>query len=171
MGFIEIPLSHNQVTIIDDIDAELVGLKWYAAFAPNYGNGGKFIVVRNIRTSRSQSSELMHRAVLSRMLERKLLTSEQVDHINGDPLDNRRSNLRLATHAENQRNKGRYSNNTSGYKGVSWAKKENKWQAQISFNGKVKYLGYFATAEDAYESYCKAAKELHGEYANLGDNP
>lgn len=89
----------------------------------------------------------------------------QVDHINGDRHDNRISNLRLASSSENQRNRKRPKNNTSGYKGVSWIEHYQMWQATIKFDGKNKYLGRFDTPEEASDAYNKAALRHHGEFA------
>jgi hypothetical protein len=88
-----------------------------------------------------------------------------VDHINMDGLDCRKANLRLCTQGENLRNKHKYVNNTSGYKGVSLYKRLNRWRATISLARKHYNLGYFATPELAYEAYCQAAITLHGEFA------
>lgn len=87
-----------------------------------------------------------------------------IDHINGDGFDNRICNLRLATRAQNGRNRGRNSNNTSGYKGVSWDSKDKKWRAKIQVNGKQCYLGNFSSAEEARDAYAEAAKKAHGEF-------
>lgn len=92
---------------------------------------------------------------------------KQIDHINGDRSDNRIVNLRQATNSENNCNKTKYSNNVSGYKGVSWHKQAGKWCAEIWKNYKKEYLGLFNSPEEAYEAYCKAAEELHGEFANV----
>ena len=91
----------------------------------------------------------------------------QVDHINGDPLDNRKENLRLCNGSENQRNIGKQSNNTSGFKGVSWHKNHGKWYAQIMVDGKLKYLGSFDDPQIAYQAYCQAATKYHGDFAHL----
>lgn len=88
-----------------------------------------------------------------------------VDHIDGDPTNNVRSNLRLCTHAENMRNRKIHSNNRSGYKGVYFG--GTLWRAQIRANGKTYRLGYHKTPEDAYAAYQKAAAELHGEFARM----
>jgi hypothetical protein len=95
-----------------------------------------------------------------------------IDHINGNPLDNRKSNLRICTRAENQSNRGPQKNNTSGYKGVSYKKpskswKAQKWRAQINCRGESICIGYFDTPEEAARAYDTKAKELHGEYAYL----
>lgn len=94
----------------------------------------------------------------------------QVDHINGDGLDNRRENLRICTHAENTRNKRMLGANTSGFKGVSWHKGDRKFRAQITVNKRKIHLGNFDDAEMAHEMYCLAADMLHGEFANHGVN-
>ena len=91
---------------------------------------------------------------------------DMIDHINGIKDDNYIENLREATNAENQWNRTKRDNNTSGFKGVCWNKAAQKWQAQIRINNKVKYLGLFDSPEEAYAAYCKAAKELFGEFAN-----
>ncbi|GJH22444.1 hypothetical protein CBA19CS22_37900 [Caballeronia novacaledonica] len=91
-----------------------------------------------------------------------------VDHIDKNPLNNARSNLRVATYAENMWNRGKQSNNTSGYKGVLWIERIKRWSARISANGKRYYLGHYKTAEEAHEAYKAAAERLHGEFANFG---
>jgi hypothetical protein len=89
----------------------------------------------------------------------------QIDHINGNRLDNRISNLRAATSSQNGRNRKVNSNNTSGFKGVYYHKKARKWTAQIKSHGRSHYLGYFDTPELAHMAYGKAAAELHGDFA------
>ena len=91
-----------------------------------------------------------------------------VDHINGNKQDNRSENLREATRCQNMMNVGKTALNTSGFKGVSFHKRSNKWIAQIKQNKKHFYLGSFETAEEAHESYKRKAIELHGDYANFG---
>jgi len=90
---------------------------------------------------------------------------KEIDHINGDPSDNRIENLRSVTRSENQRNSGKYANNTSGFKGVCWHSRDKKWQAQArDANGKRKTLGYFPTPEAASAAYNDFAMKLHGEF-------
>lgn len=88
-----------------------------------------------------------------------------VDHINGNRSDNRITNLRLATISENGYNRKTPQNNTSGFKGVSFHR--GLWQAQISVSGKNKFLGRFASREEAAAAYGKSALQYHGEFANL----
>lgn len=93
--------------------------------------------------------------------------SHQIDHINGNPSDNRLRNLRIATQSENNRNCGANKKNTTGYKGVTFHKRDGRYQSQIRINGDRIYLGYFLTAEEAYASYCEAAGKHHGKFARL----
>ncbi len=93
---------------------------------------------------------------------------KQVDHINGDGLDNRVENLRIATSSENNYNTGKQSNNTSGYKGVSWHKTRKTWQVLIGVGGRlIRIPGVFNSAEDAARAYDEAAKKYHGVFARL----
>lgn len=90
-----------------------------------------------------------------------------VDHINGNGLDNRRSNLRLCSHVENMQNRRMHRNNQSGHKGVYFDPDLNgrPWRAQIRAHGKKHCLGRFDTAEQACEAYKNAALRLHGPFA------
>ena len=85
----------------------------------------------------------------------------QIDHEDGDGLNNRITNLRPATNAQNSHNKRKYSNNTSGFKGVSWHKQVGRWQAKILNT----YIGMYDTPEEAHAAYCLAAQERFGQYA------
>ena len=91
----------------------------------------------------------------------------RVDHVNGDPLDNRVRNLRMASQAENMRNRTKTRANTSGYKGVTFHGQTRKWKAYIKKNYKQHYLGLFPTPQEAAIAYNHAAKLLHGEFALL----
>jgi len=90
----------------------------------------------------------------------------QIDHINHDTLNNQRENLRICTPSQNNMNKAKRKDNTSGYKGVCWQKEVKKWQAKIKVNQKQIYLGCYDNKELAYEAYIKACKKYHKEFAN-----
>jgi len=92
----------------------------------------------------------------------------EIDHANGNGLDNRRENLRVATNGQNVCNQGIRRSNTAGFKGVSWYKRAGKWRASIGLAGKKRHLGLYDTAEAAHAAYCRAALELHGTFARTG---
>jgi len=91
----------------------------------------------------------------------------EVDHIDGDGLNNCESNLRICTHAENGRNRQLRKYAYSGFLGVSWDKKSNKWRAQICINYKTIPLGAFENAQDAARARDEAALKYHGQFARL----
>lgn len=95
---------------------------------------------------------------------------EYVDHINGNGLDNRRSNLRIATAMTNQQNRKLQKNNKSGYKGVSWDNTNRAWICQIRVNKRSKFLGYFKDAQEAGKAYDVAAEKYFGKFAKLNIN-
>ena len=90
-----------------------------------------------------------------------------IDHINGDPSDNRIENLRDVTRQENQKNRSKNCNNKSGYMGVCWSKASDKWKAQIRVGGVKTHLGLFNILEDAAEAYRVASIE-QGYHENHG---
>lgn len=92
----------------------------------------------------------------------------QLDHVNGDPSDNRILNLRPASPSENSFNTRRPSHNTSGVKGVTWFKPTRKWMAHITINQKFKSLGLYETLEEAAEARRLACTRICGEFANHG---
>lgn len=88
--------------------------------------------------------------------------TQEIDHKNRNASDNRIDNLRDVSGIENLRNKGTYSNNRSGYKGVTWHKATGKWMAQIKHNKKNLHLGLFVCPAEAGEAYMRKAEELYG---------
>ena len=90
---------------------------------------------------------------------------ECVDHIDNNRKNNNVNNLRWCSNAENQRNRTKQYNNTSGYKGVCFHKQHQKYMAQIQLNGKLIHIGYYETAEEASNAYKIKADELHKEFA------
>lgn len=163
---VTIPLSKGYETIVDAVDADLATFKWSVKDC----NASNIYAIRHVsRIDGKQIFERIHRVILTRMIGRPLNKDEQVDHIDGDGLNNRRSNLRIATAGQNRANQMRTSRNTSGFKGVSWNKGMRKWSAQICKKRVRVYLGYFDSPEDAYKAYCEAARAMFGEFANFGD--
>lgn len=156
-----IKLTKGYETIIDTEDADLVAFKWHSS-VKRPGTYAR-------RSAGSKLKVYLHRTVLERTLGRALIKGEIVDHINGN-LDNRRSNLRLATHTQNLRSSSLSKNNTSGFKGVSFEKRKDgskRWFAQITVDRKNIYLGTFASVEEASAAYMEAADKHFGEFARL----
>lgn len=165
---IEIPLSKKgkhagkYVAIVDDCDADLAELNWKVSI--NSRTDGLQYAAR--RVGMSAPTILMHRVIMERMTGRLLATNELADHINHNGLDNRRENLRIATHAQNQHNRNRSRNTKQTYRGVRWDGRQQKWVAKIKLNRKYIHIGAFDDELKAYEAYCEKADELYGEFAN-----
>src|SRR3990167_9598643 len=114
-----------------------------------------------VRVSGKRVTCRMHRLILG------ALPGTQVDHINGNGLGNRRANLRFATHAENQRNRGVFKRSKSGFKGVIFIARSFNWMAKIKLNGRIIYLGFFHDKESAASAYDAAAFKYFGEFARF----
>lgn len=155
----EIPLTKGKVAIVDDDDYDVISkYNWY--FHKNGyalrnrikedGTGGKVIRMHRVISGAEEGSD--------------------VDHINGDKLDNRKVNLRVVSRSQNNYNRRIQSNNTSGYKGVSWSKQKGKWHARIFLNNrKLKHLGFFDDVVDAAKAYNIGALMYHREHAKLNE--
>ena len=144
-----VPLTQGQEAIIDAADVHLVeGVNWCAAFS------SKFYV----RRKAGKTTILIHRVILTAP------DGMDVDHIDGNGLDNRRANIRMATTSQNMHNQCIPKNNTSGFKGVGWVQRCRKWRAYIALNGKQIHLGHYDTHEAAHAAYCEASARLHGEF-------
>ena len=151
-----IPLTQGKATTVDeaDYDRPEVGGRHWAAMR----NGRQWYAARRAPGPGSRHL-LLHRVVLG------LVPGDPaVDHINGDGLDNRRENLRLATKAQNGMNQAK-THGVSQFKGVYWDKVNRKWVAQVRAGAKVRFLGRFDSEEDAAQAYDAAAREAFGEYA------
>lgn len=158
--YLEIPLTQGKVALVSARHyEELSKHKWRAQWT-QHSKG--FYAVRSERLPDGKRvSQLMHRQILGLPYGDK----RQGDHINHDTLNNRDENLRIATHAENQHNRGKTSNNTSGFKGVS--RNGKGWEARIWANGKHLCLGTRDTPQQASELYCTAATKFHGKFARV----
>lgn len=150
-----IELTQGQRAIIDDDDYEkLAVFKWQARKI-----SGLWYATRMARVNGKKTNFAMHRVILNAP------TGQDVDHINGNGLDNQKRNLRLVGDSENQQNRHRWPLNTSGYRGVTRIEKWNKWQAGIKRFGKSYHLGWHDTAEGAARAYDAKAREIYGPRA------
>lgn len=158
---IEIPLTRGKYTIIDDVDADLADIKWYAK-----DGRGEFYAARCVRLRPCVRKMVrMHRVILERILGRKLKSGEVVDHVDGNGLHNTRNNIRLATYTQNSANAHKWNRaTTSAYRGVSWHSASNKWRATIRCNGACKHIGIFDTEVEAALAYDKYARDMFGEF-------
>lgn len=157
-----ITLSQGYVAIIDAADAPLVdGVNWAAWVARK--RDGSIRSVYAIRTCAhsNPTSIYLHRVIMGEP------SHLDVDHIDGDGLNNRRANLRLATTAQNQHNSRLAIDNTSGFKGVYWSADKRKWRARISDKGHRHHLGFFGCPTAAAISYVKASAALHGQFGRI----
>ena len=160
-----ISLTKGYFTKVDDEDYEKFSIyKWQASVQVKNG-------VKKVRAMRSKTIEKKKRGII---LSREIMfapDNKVVDHINEDTLDNRKINLRVCTHSENMMNRGKQNNNTSGYKGVIWAKRHKKWAVDIWINHKNKRIGYFDSKINAAKAYDIMAIKHYGEFANLNIKP
>lgn len=148
----EIPLTQGKVAIVDDSDYE-----YLSQFNWRYHHG--YAARTTSRKSPKRTTVLMHRDIVR--------TEKEVDHINGNKLDNTRSNLREATRTENCRNIGKHSAGSNMYKGVHMDSRRGKWRARIHCNNKTHWLGYFDNPHDAARMYNFWALDLYGDFARL----
>lgn len=156
----EIKLTQGKVALVDDEDFEYLSqFNWSVFIPPNrktcYAARG-FTIGKNRR-----STVRMHREIM------KAPPSMQVDHRDGNGLNNQKENLRVCTASQNRMNEGIRKDSTSGYRGVHWVKGKKKWKAVIVRNRKFYQLGYFPTKELGAAAYNEAAKEIFGEFAVL----
>lgn len=150
----KISLSKGGFVLVDDVDYPILNqYKWYL-HTSGYARTSLYVEKKHVKL-------YMHRLIMN--TPRHLST----DHINGNRLDNRRSNLRICTESQNRMNTGLRSNNKSGYKGVSWDKEKKKWTVRVRIEGKAKYLGYFTNKIVAAKVYNEWASKLYGEYARI----
>jgi hypothetical protein len=152
---VEIKLTKGKVALVSEQDYHMLTQhKW--SYDGRYARAS--IYYKDVRMHR-----LIMQAPLAQAAAKEL--EVEVDHINGDKLDNRRENLRLVTKSQNQHNKP--SCNSRKYKGVSREKSRRKWKAQIHFNNKDLFLGHFDTDHEAARAYNAAARIHFGDHARF----
>ena len=152
----EIKLTQGQVALVDDEDFEKVNqFKWHATKSNRCNS---LYALCFISTNKPRLR--MHRLIMN-------VTDNNVfvDHINRNGLDNRKSNLRLCSNAQNQINKTKHKNNTSGYKGVFYSKQHKKFRANIGYKGRKIFIGLFDTAIEAAKAYDNKSNELYGIFS------
>lgn len=162
-----IPLTQGQFALVDDEDFERLSVwPWHAQWN---GNTRSFYARRNSKYSKGvkRHAVFMHREILGLTQGDR---SALGDHVNRDTLDNRHTNLRVATLSENIWNSGKRRNGSNPYKGVYWHSTRNCWCSAIAINGKLKHLGVFPTPELAHEAYAKAAIDHRGQFSHLWAN-
>lgn len=153
-----VKLSNGKVAMVDATDYDLVSkFKWHGT--------DKGYASRSIKKGNKRTSITMHRFLMNPP------DDMYVDHIDGNKLNNRRSNLRICTHNDNCRNRKLTVNCTSTFKGVNWHKKSGKWQARVKFERKIYHLGLYDNEMDAAHAYNLFAVEKFGEYALLNPIP
>lgn len=156
--YVELSQGYRAIIDYDDFN-EINNHKW----SVKVDKRGIYAVSRLKETNKNI---LMHRFIL------KPLENEIIDHINGNGLDNRRCNLRIANKSKNAMNQFPMNNKSSIFKGVSKSISKSKpWKARIKINGKEKHLGLFFTEEEAAIAYNNKAIELFGEFAKLNVIP
>jgi hypothetical protein len=158
-SFRRIDIGEGEWTIVDVEDYYRYGrFKWSLV-----GTGKNLYAVRNVKVGPRRTKIVrLHREIMS--APRGIL----VDHRNNNGLNNLRSNLRLATHSQNQCNKRKTRSKTSSkFRGVYFDKRRAQWQAYIRYNGKRTYLGKFSDETEAARAYDRAARECHKEFARM----
>jgi hypothetical protein len=155
-------ITRGKSVLLDDADYDRVAaLPWQAR--PSFGT---WYAQRSFK--RDDGSRITIN--LARWLLGVTDPSVLVDHINGDGLDNRRSNLRCAEAHQNSCNKHRLRRKTglsSKFKGVCWHVAARKWQARIGVRGKRYDLGRFDSEQEAHAAYVQASRKLHGEFGTV----
>jgi hypothetical protein len=153
-----IPLTRGMFAIVDVEDyVRLSQWNWYAA---RIRKTNIFYAARFTSVAEGRRMIFMHRELVPSELP-------ETDHRNRNTLDNRKQNLSPCQRGDNQANRGKDKRNTSGYKGVSWSKSNEKWQAQTSVGGKNVHLGFRDKPEDAYKLYCDFVISVKGKFASF----
>jgi len=158
-------LTAEFVRSILDYDPQTGTLTWkvnHAARARKSQVAGKTSVRGYVSVGINGHVYLAHR--LAWLIMTGEWPNHSVDHKFGQTVDNNWNTLRPANQSENGANSKLRRDSSSGFKGVSWSKSKRRWRAHVTKNYKHHHLGYFDTPEEAYNAYCTAARELHGEF-------
>ncbi len=158
----QIPLTQGKFALVDDEDYDRI----FAIGRWHYNNG---YAARNYRYNRVSDGKLVNKGIWMHRVIMDTPDGMDTDHIDNDKLNNQRSNLRICSRSENKQNCGKRSNNTSGYKGVSWNKRSKKWQVFVWVNYKQISIGRFEDKLEAAKAYNEAALKYHGEFAKLNE--
>jgi DUF4097 and DUF4098 domain-containing protein YvlB len=149
-----IPLTKGKLAIVDDNDYDwAMQWKWQVS--------SEGYAVRSAHDIKYGKKVRMHRALVNAP------DGFEVDHINGNRLDNRRQNLRICTHKDNQRNMSKKRGASSIYKGVHWNSRDKRWIVKIKTNEKQVCVGRYKLEVEAAIAYNNAAKKIYGEFARL----
>lgn len=148
--------------LIDADDLDMVRQYLWRAYSRETKGDRTYFYVMTRDPNPPHGSVYMHRLIMG-VSDRAI----HIDHINHNPLDNRRENLRVVNHQQNIFNRRPNRNSTSPFKGVAWWSAQSRWVATIRLDGRRKHLGYFRDEIDAARVYDEAARELFGEHAYL----
>lgn len=152
-------LNNGAECVVDDADCAFL-MQWV------WQIDSKGYAVRTVHLGKVDGN---HRKTSIKM--HRLLTAApsgyQVDHVNGDKLDNRKKNLRICTNSQNQMNGASYRGSSSKFRGVSYRKRDKLWVAQIQKDKKKHHIGQFECEKDAALAYNAKAKHLFGEFVRL----
>lgn len=150
---------------VDDIDSDLLQYTWSIIKGSKKKSRNAHYLRRDVWANNKRVQRpYLHRVIMARVLGRPLLRSEEVDHEDGNGLNNKRDNLRIATRMQNSANKGAQHNNKLGVKGVS--ERRGGYVAVISVNKKRIHLGDYKTIEEAKQAYDEAAKKYFGDFSH-----
>ena len=148
-----VPLTQNNDAIVDTEDLISVSeFRWHVS------SQGK---LHYARRKKKGKTVYMHREIMN------IPNGVQIDHINGNGLDNRKVNLRICNHSQNQQNRAKRGNKSSRFKGVDWNKSTKRWRVRICINRKRIHIGRYHDEVRAAQAYDQKAVELFGEFARL----
>lgn len=154
----------DKTCCVDSCDGDLSQLCWQL-------RGGRDhlpYVYRGTERNHVKAIHYLHRIIMERVIGRPLLRSERIDHIDRNPLNNRRSNLRIANASQNAANAPKHRDGNNLYRGV-YRRNNGRFSTKICVNRRVIQLGTYDTPEEARDVYQKAAELYHGEFANSGE--